>query len=85
MVTGAQPSPVPLREVRMSGWMGKEAWGGLHDRGPQRRVGVDHHDDSRRCSVIRSRVEDVFAVERREQHMLRPRSFLGVRALGVSR
>ena len=70
----------------MSGRNGKEAWGGLHDRGPHRRVGADHHDDSRRSSVIRSRVEDVFAVERREQHMVRPRSaFLGLRALGVRR
>ena len=69
----------------MSGWKGKEAWGGLHDRGPQLRVGHDHHEDSRGCIVVPSRMKDVFAVERRERHMLRPRSFLGVRALGVSR
>jgi hypothetical protein len=74
-----------------------EAWGALHDRegdgvsssvrgGVERRVGSDHHEDPRGCSFARRAMKDIFAVERRERHMVRPRSaFLGMRALGVRR
>ena len=67
----------------MTGRDSGEAWGALHD--PQR-VGADRHDDSRGWSVGLRSMKDVFAVERRVRHMVRPRSaFLGLRAQGVSR
>ena len=84
-------------ELRMNGWDGVGAWGALHDRGGDGvsssaaggvdpRVGSDRHDDPRGCSGACRSMNDIFPVERRERHMVRPRSaFLGLRALGVRR
>lgn len=74
-----------------------DPWGALH--APRRatappsaaggghpRVDGDRHDDPRGCAIARRSMKVTFAVERRERHMVRPRSaFLGRRALGVNR
>src|SRR4029078_12455240 len=84
------------RRTTMAGWKGADAWGALHApdgaSGPasvpgraDRRDAGDRPADPRGCTRARRWMKVVFAVERREPHMVRPRSALLWRASGVSR